>query len=192
MSKPEFFYLVSGRMFRTVKNDVNPIEVYKVFKDENPIIARNQAFNYYQSYIDVLLESLGKEFINHFETEKDLKPFLSSYKRQNVKIAGQTIEDLELDVDCDKGLGISLIMSDSKPFLNAAGHTLYEESQLIHYIDNQFTDFKPYVLDALIYEFSLYQKYGYHCKSYRIDYNVSRELDFSVLRPILKTPIFNY
>lgn len=192
MSKPEFFYLVSGRMFRTIKNETNPIEVYEIFKDENPIIARENAFNYFQSYIDVLLESLGKEYVNHFETEKDLKPFLSSYKRQYVKIGEHVIDDMELDVDCDKGLGISIILSDSKTFLNAVGHTLYEDSQLIHYIDNQFTDLKPYILDALIYEFSLYKKYGYDSKNYRLDYNVSRKLNFPVLKPILKTPIYNH
>jgi len=190
MNKPEFFYLVSGRMFRKVKDETYPIEVNKVFKDKNPIIAREQAFSYYQSYIDVLLESKGKYYINHSKAEEELKPFLSSFNRQYVDLSGQKIEDMVLDVDCDKGLAISLIMSDSKSFLNIAGHTLFEDSHLIHYIDNQFTDLKPYVLDELILEYSLYEKFEYDCKNYKIDFDISGLFEDPILKPILKTPIY--
>ncbi|MFZ4799274.1 MAG: hypothetical protein ACOYMA_17375 [Bacteroidia bacterium] len=190
MDKPEFFYLVNGRMFRKVKDETNPIEVYKVFKDKNPIIAREQAFSYYQSYIDVLLESKGKSYISHSKAEEELRPFLSSFKRQYVELSGQTIEDMALDVDCDKGLAISLIMSDSKSFLNIAGHALFEDSHLLHYIDNQFTDLKPYVLDELILEYSLYEKFGYDCKNYKIDFDISGLFEDPILKPILKTPIY--
>ena len=127
MIKPEFFYQVSGRMFRTVANELNLVEVNEIFKNENPIIAREQAFNYYQDYIDVLLQSKGKSYFSHEETEKELQDFFNSYKKKNVKIAGESIEGMEIDVDCDKGLGISL--EDGTSLQCTKEHKLYTKNR---------------------------------------------------------------
>ena len=63
--KAKFFYLVTGSMFRYKKDETNLIIVDEVFIDDIPIIARENAFNYFQSYIDVLLESRGEVFTTH-------------------------------------------------------------------------------------------------------------------------------
>lgn len=73
-------------MFRTVANELNPVEVNEIFKNENPIIAREQAFNFYQDYIDVLLESKGKSYISHEETEKELQDFLILIRKRILKL----------------------------------------------------------------------------------------------------------
>lgn len=53
----KFFYQVQGTMFRSKGNENDLIEVNEIFKEENPIIARVKAFNHFQSYIEVFLES---------------------------------------------------------------------------------------------------------------------------------------
>ena len=142
-------------------------------------------------YIDVLLESKGKSYISHEETEKELQDFFNSYKKKNVKIGGETLEDMEIDVDCDKGLGISLVIENSKSFVNEAGHTIYEDSHLIHYIDNLFTNNREYILKALLFEYSLYEKYNYKCMNYKIKYDVAEIFQDPLMKNILRTPMYN-
>ena len=160
-----FFYHVNGTMIRSKGNDTNMIEVNEIFKDDNPIIAREKAFKCYQNYIDIFLESKGLQYISHEVTERVLQDFFNSYKKSHFKLAGEIID--EINIDYDKGLTIYLVMENSKL---GEGQTLFEDRLVIHYIDNQFIDIHEHVLNALLQEFTLYEKYGYDYKDYKREY----------------------
>ena len=186
---PKFFYYIRGTMFRSKGSENNLVEVSEVFKDDNPIVAREKAFRVYQNYIDVFLDSKGKSYVSHEETEKVLKDFVSSYRRDFVKIGEQAIGDLEIDVDYDKGMNIFLVMSDSPTLTTREGELYFEDKRLIHYIGNGFMDFKAEVFESLCFEYSLYQKYGYDMMDYKRDYNISSSAKIVSIRSILETPI---
>ena len=186
---PKFFYYIRGTMFRSKGSENNLVEVSEVFRDDNPIVAREKAFRVYQNYIDVLLESKGKSYVSHEETESVLKDFVSSYRRDFVKIGGQAIGDLEIDVDYDKGMNIFLVMADSPTLTTREGELYFEDKRLIHYIGNGFMDFKAEVFESLSFEYSLYQKYGYDIMDYKRDYNTSGSAKKVSIRSILETPI---
>lgn len=55
--KAAFHYIVKAKLIRFIKDgEINFIEFNEKFENSNPIIAREDAFKYYQNYIDVLLE----------------------------------------------------------------------------------------------------------------------------------------
>ena len=150
---PKFFYYIRGTMFRSKGNENNLVEVSEVFKDDNPIVAREKAFRVYQNYIDVFLESKGKSYVSHEETEIVLKDFVNSYRREFVSVGGQVIGGMEIDVDYDKGMNIFMVMSDSPTLTTREGELYFEDKRLIHYIGNGFMDFKAEVFESLVFEF---------------------------------------
>ena len=186
---PKFFYYIRGTMFRSKGNENNLVEVSEVFKDDNPIAAREKAFRVYQNYIDVFLDSKGKSYVSHEETEKVLMDFVSSYRRNFVKIGGQAIEEMEIDVDYDKGMNIFLVMAESPTLTTREGELYFEDKRLIHYIGNGFMDFKAEVFKSLCFEYSLYQKYGYDMMDYKCDYNTSGSPKKLTMMSILDTPV---
>ncbi|MFZ4413587.1 MAG: hypothetical protein ACOYOV_10925 [Bacteroidales bacterium] len=184
---PAFFYQVSGTMIRSKGVELNFIEVDEIYKDNNPIIARENAFNCYQNYIDVFLESKGSKYESHEETSILLQDFFNSYKKAQTKFGDEINE--EIDVDYDKRLNIYMVMADSKIIINHEGEEIYEDKHLIHSINNQFTDYTTYIYDALRLELSLYEKYGYDYKNYKKDYVVSGVFEDHIIKSVLETPI---
>ena len=185
--KAKFFYQVRGTMFRDQHDQTNLIEVDEIFKDDNPILAREKAFNLFQNYIDIFLESRGEVYTTHEAAVIALQDFVNSYKREYFKI--RNIKVLQLHTDFGKGLNICLVMANSKIITTLDGSKFYEDEHLVHYIDNEFDDLKLNVLDELAFEYALYVKYKYDCKNYRKDYDVSGPLEEPVLKSTLATPI---
>jgi len=54
-----FYYEVRTKLIRRMKEsgEIEFLQVEKKFENESPIIARNLAFEHYQNYIDVFLET---------------------------------------------------------------------------------------------------------------------------------------
>jgi len=185
--EPKFFYQISGTLFRTKGSEKDPVEVFKIFKNGNPIIAREEVFNYYQNYIDVFLDSKGKKYKSHEETVKDIQDFVNSYEKKYFKFGGVKIA--ELDIDFDKGLNIYVVMADSKIFTTVEGETIYEDKRLIHRIDNQYDDINMDLFNALCFEYSLYDKNGYYYGNYKRNYDVSGLFEDPIMKSILETPV---
>ena len=185
--EPALFYQVRGTMFRCKGDETNLIEVDEIFKNDNPIIAREKAFQYYQNYIDVFLESKGKVYVSHEETANVIQDFFNSYKKAHTKF-GDELND-EIDVDYDKRLNIYMVMSDSKMITTYGGDQIYEDIHLIHSMNNQFTDYDFYIYKALRLELSLYEKHGYNFKNYKRDYVVSGVFEEHITKSVLETPI---
>ena len=185
--KAKFFYLVSGSMFRYKNDETRLINVDEVFIDENPIVARENAFSYFQSYIDVFLESRGEVFTTHEMAVDMLQDFVNSYTLEYHKTGDVLFK--EINVDFDKGLSICLVLSDAKTITHVDGTKIYLDTHPVHYIDNEFIDQKINVFNSLLFEYSLYSKYNYDCKNYKRVFNISKLAKVVKLVSILDTPI---
>ena len=173
----KFFYLVKGTLYRTKNSDENLIEVNEIFRHDNPIVARQNAFRFYQNYIDVFLQSKGAKYVSYEETVRLLRDFVKSDKKQYFKLGGEIIDTI--DADFDKGLSIFLVMDNSRMHTTLEGEAYYEDKHLIHYLSNGLTDYldsAPAIVRSLIYEHQLYQEMGYDMdgQSHSIEYVSSK------------------
>lgn len=178
----EIHYKIEGTLYRTKGKETNLIKVDEIFEDTNPIIAREKAFSYYQSCIDVLLQGKGKEYLSHKKIIAELTDFFTSGRKHKF------LPDL-VDMDATS-LSIYMVKKTPEIFQNVLGETDHQNKWRIHYIDNQYEDWSAYVLKSLIYEYSTYIKNGYDCKNYvtpcdTLNYFKKRSLQF-----ILQTPLF--
>jgi Putative DNA-binding domain len=72
--KSPFHYVLKTKLIET-DSDGKPIFINseKVFENESPIIAREEAFDYLQNYIDVLLQGLGSKYVSDKQARRALK-----------------------------------------------------------------------------------------------------------------------
>ena len=185
------FYQLKGTMFRSKGNETDLIEVNEIFEDENPIIAREKAFNVYQNYIDVFLQGKEKEYISYEQTVIELQDFTNSYRREFVKIGNKIID--EIDVDFDKGLSIYMVYENSPIYQTVEGEKIYENKLLIHFIENKLSDLVWNVLDNLFEEFKVYELNKYNFKNYKIEIETADPFsNESNVKDYLETPIDFY
>ncbi len=179
-------YLLQGTLFRTQSNFSDLIEINEVFQDKNPILAREQVFSKYQSYVDVFLESQGLVCESNNQVGKELAIFMDSHQELyafNNPVLGQ------LDVDFDKGLFIYLVTDPIDVFTTLEGEKIYNKKHLIHGMNNKPKLFNEFLFSGLQAEFEFYKNNGFSTKDYT--YNVEI-LDFYGNKnsiSILKTPI---
>lgn len=130
-----FHYLVKAKIILSedFNSEMEFLEFEKEFKHENPIIARKEAFEYYQKNIEFLLETKHKKYYS----DQQARTELSHFKDLD--------ESLEFDEDVDL----------SKIFRNGIGVFLYhdEEEDFIHGIgDRWFSTYNP---DQLMYNLEI-------------------------------------
>ena len=166
------FYQVRGTLFRTKQSDENPVIINEIFKDEQPIIAREKAFKCYQNYIDVFAESKGIKSDSFDEYNAKLQDFTNSYSNKIAKVGNVSIGTI--DVDFDKGLNVYLVLNDES-FITKEGELIYENKKLIHSFDNNFIDFTKEILEALKFEYAIYTERGYSCKKFRREISFKNE-----------------
>lgn len=180
-----FFYQIRGTLFRSPQSKYNLVEIDKVFKNKSPIIAREKVFKYYQNYVDVLLESKGRAFINHEKAVDDLQDFVNSYQHETVDAHKGDI----INADFDKGLYIYLIHGDSRTFKTVKGEVVYENKMLIHYFNNKLSDFRGFVFKSLQKEYQLYCENGFNVNDRLMKFNISGNMKLPIYKEVLTTPI---
>ena len=183
----KIFYQVKGAFFRDIFKEDNLVEIDSIFRNENPIIARKQAFNHYQNYIDVFLESKGKKYQSHEQTISDIQDFVNSYNPKFLKVKNRTISKLE--TDWDKGIGIYLVSSTSKVNVTKEGETIYEDKRLIHYLDKNPIDYICDVFENLEYEYLIYNAEKYDCMDFKRTYKFINSIGIETTKSILETPV---
>lgn len=183
----EFYYQLKGTLYRSKNNPEDLIEINEVFKNDSPILARERAFEIYQNYVDVLLESKNLTYASHRETVSAIKDFFSMETDTNplylIEIFG-TIEN-----DLDKGISIYLIMSDSKAFNTLEGELIYEDKIIIHDLNSEIKGLKEVMHTGLLREYQLYKKYDYSCKDYMTSFHSAEKSAKDKYEYILRTPI---
>lgn len=177
----EIYYKVVGALYRFKGNESDLIEIDETFEDENPIVTRENAFECYQNYIDVLLQSKGEEYVYHEKAVAELKDFFVSGRKHKL------LPDL---VDMD-GTNLSIYMVKKTPdSFQAFGETYYQDKWQIHSMDSEFEDWSASILKSLMYEYSIYEKNGYDCKNYVVTCDTLDYFTKRSIQRILETPRF--
>lgn len=124
-------YKVDGFLYRNSNHKDNElITVNKEFKNKNAGIARKEAFSYYKSMIEVLLESKGLQYKNLQQAEEDLKDFYNSNNIiQHPKLLG-----ISYNNDVDKLLTISFTSDEIPPYITKTGIKIYDEEYVVQAI----------------------------------------------------------
>lgn len=186
--KAAFHYIVKAKLIRFIKNgEINFIEVNEKFENSNPIIAREEAFRYYQNYIDVLLEGKGKKYYNDNQARKELTSFIDPGTTSKFKIGE---EEFEISDSLGNGIGVYLVID--KPMQDNSIEDKVGDEYLIHGIGSIGRDDPQGLMDGLNEEFCYYEHYGYDIKDYKKTVNFYEyDIEESELNDILDTP-FNW
>ncbi|MCF8462039.1 MAG: putative DNA binding domain-containing protein [Flavobacteriales bacterium] len=109
-----FHYVVRTKVIKQIKGtgEIDFLEVEKVFENESPIIARNLAFEHYQSYIDVLLKAKGLEYVSDKQTKVDLATFISPNAVSKIQFENSEVEFNSL---FGNGIGVFMIIDFPMP-----------------------------------------------------------------------------
>lgn len=123
----KFHYVVKMKLIRRKKKngDIEFLETEKKFENESPIAAREAAFNYYQNYIDVLLESKQKKYQSDKQAREELKSFIETGTKKKIEIGGEIIE---WNATYGNGIGVFLVPNESigeYPYEREKGKELY-------------------------------------------------------------------
>lgn len=157
--KSPFHYEIRTRFFVTVEDRIVD-EKKEVFKNEEPILAREAVFARYHSYIEVWLESLGKQYIDDITARIEMDRFLGDISDPQY----ETFGDEDDFMPC-LGFGIGIYMIIDKPVPQIS--TFLESGiLLIHGIGPGFWGF-----ESQIYMLSDESQYYQHFKFKTLGYS---------------------
>ena len=176
------FYILRGEAYRSKGVTENTIKLYEEFRNNSPIIARENCFRFYQNYIDVFLDSKEKKCTSHEQAEIDLQDFFNSHQKKHSKWG-------EVDADFGICIQISFVFNDTITHTLRNGIKVYEGEEVIHGIHNRKEDLKEIYFENLLFEYSLYKNMGYEVKNYRKDFDISDVFEEKKIENILATPI---
>lgn len=124
----QLFYIVKGTLYRNSEFDEeNLININREFKNKDPRQARKDAFSYYVSVLEVLLESLGLKYENCKQAEKELKKFYTSNQKTHFKL----LPEIAYNNDVDKLLVISFCIDETKVYKTKTGIKIYDNERII-------------------------------------------------------------
>lgn len=182
---PAIHYIVKAKLIRNIKNNKTDfLEFEGEFVNQDPIIAREQAFNHYQNYIDVLLESKNKEYVSDKDARAHLNSFINTDQGSKI-ILGDS--EIDLYDSYENGLGIYLKIDH--PIENKSIADKIGDEYLIHGIENFCQEDFIVLMDNLLHEFWYYQYFGYSMKDYKEIIHCT--VGDSKIHSILQTP-FNW
>lgn len=162
--KAAFHYAVKVKLIRyETKDDIGFIDFEKFFENENPILARQEAFKEYEEWIDDLYTGMGQA--GAYSTDKqariDLQKFTTPSTKYNVKI-----DENEIDIGNSFGYGIGVYFIIDKPFHQSwESEDMYDKAgdeHLLHGIGTTENYNDPLeISDALNNEIRYYKHYSY-------------------------------
>ncbi len=166
-----FHYVVKARIIRNKKDgEIDFLEFEKEFRNENPIEARNAAFNHYQNYIDVFLENKEKVYESHKQVENELVDFWDSGNKRQLLNTDLYLSDSE-----ENGIGVFFVIDEPISYLNKSSleESFLEEqgeSFFIHGIGGFLfgSDYGGLILN-LGREYEYYKHYNYPTNHQEID-----------------------
>ena len=149
-------YTLEIKIFRYHnKDNVETInEIFTFTNDKNPITARNEAFEKFKSWIDVLLQSLDKPYINDSQLRADLEVYLEAKPTQ----ISQSEDDLKrFSYFVQNGIGIFFTI------INHDADNSQNEKKLIYGIGNwiDYSDDPNDVIWELKEEYEFYKKFKF-------------------------------
>jgi len=180
-----FYYTVKAKLIRFIKNgEIDFLEFSEKFEHENPILAREMAFRYYQNYIDILLQAKGKEYISDSKAREELVSFYDPGTLTKIKF---NEHEFELSDSFGNGIGVYMVINipiKDEPMPDKEG----SEYQ-IHGIGNMGREDPQGLMDGLNQEIEYYNYYNLDTKKYRITVDFYEyDIEESEKNEILKTP----
>lgn len=187
--KPPFHYAVMSRLIRIDTNgEVHFDEITEEFAHKSPIIARNNAFNRYQSYLDVFLEAKNSSYLSYEHASSVLRNFVfPSSKKSNYDRIGN--EDFDQKAKFN-GIGVFLVVNEPVDGISIDPHL---DDLMIHGIGRVGMDDPQSFLFCLIYEYKYYQHYGFDTNNQEMKVRFRWYHDFDtseIIEPtIIQTPL---
>ncbi len=162
--KAAFHYAVKVKLIRyETKEDINFIDFNKVFENENPILARQEAFKEYEEWIKDLYTGIGTtaKYSTDKQARIDLQKFTTPSGKHNVQI-----DENEIDFGNSFGYGIGVCFIIDKPFhQSGVSEDRYDKAgdeHLIHGIGTTENYNNPLeISDALLSEILYYEHFKY-------------------------------
>lgn len=148
-------YIVNGTFYRNKdRREDDLIQIYKEFQNESNQVSRKQAFSYFKSTIEVLLESHNLKFENYKQAEKDLKEFYTSEKIDIHPKLGLNIGSS----DIDKIITISFSELAKPSHTTKTGIKYYDDAKIISAFGYDTESLKDYIYKNLEIENNLILK----------------------------------
>lgn len=157
--KSAIHYVVKGRRLqKDSSNKPNYFEAF--FFDENPILAREKAFSFYQNYATIL-----EEHKLLFQKQLSLPFNFSKYNCENSEIQKYSTADVKYQNPTlfDKGIAIYMITEKPISYMDKTDKKL--DRHLIHGIWNFKENDMLAMINGLIREYGYYAKHKYETKN---------------------------
>jgi hypothetical protein len=154
----------------------------KVFNEEQPIVARSNAFSFFQSIIDVLYEGLGCEYTTDYQARKDLQCYFNSGSRVEL-FSRKGSDKIVISDDIFTGIFLSMVTNaSSESRLTAI--SVFTKTLIYSISHNENDTFSnndiSELLNGLNREASIYQRFP----------SLSENLNFENLYLNSETPLF--
>lgn len=170
-----FHYAVKVKLIRyETEDDIDFINHEKVFKNENPILARQEAFKEFEEWIKDLYSGMEKtgEYLTDKQARIDLQKFTTPSGKHNVQI-----NENEIDFGNSLGHGIGVYFIIDKPFNQSwESEDMYDKSgdeHLLHGIGTLDKYNDPLeISDALNNEILYYEHYNYDKSNFERTANI--------------------
>ena len=154
-----------GKLINNIDYSDALVKMKKEFHNSSPIEARKQAFDYYQSIIDVLYDGLHKKYKDDYQARIDLQYYLNSNNdielgnTTKFKITDDFLNGIEIYMTIDEPLKGKKSRSDNRYCIHG-----------IHYIGypDRLDEDLIVVLKNLFRECRAYTEYNYPTKNQTI------------------------
>ena len=186
--KSAIHYIVKAKLIRFIKDgEINFLEFNEKFESSNPILAREEAFRFYQNYIDVLLEGKNKKYYNDRDARDYLSSFIDPGTSTKIKIGDELVE---FNDAYGNGIGVYLVVD--RPMQDNIFDDKVGDEFLIHGIGHSIWNDPQSLMDSLNHEYDYYQHFGYKTKDYKREVNFYEyDIEEAEINEILDTP-FNW
>lgn len=186
--KAAIHYIVKAKLIRFIKDgEIDFLEFNEKFESSNPILAREEAFRFYQNYIDVLLEGKNKKYYNDRDARENLNSFIDSGTSTKIKIGDELVE---FNDAYGNGIGVYFVVD--RPMQDNIFDDKVGDEFLIHGIGHSIWNDPQSSMDSLNHEYDYYQHFGYEIKDYKREVNFYEyEIEEAEINEILDTP-FNW
>jgi len=155
-----FYYKVKAKvvLYSKESGEIEFLVFEKEFKNDEPIIARESAFEYYQKNIEYFLESKHKKYYSDKQARDELKSF-TEVNANSELIFG--VNPIEYEKAIGNGIGIFLIennLDEEREIRNTDDSGIF-----IHGIGDRWfiQDYPDFIMSDLEVEYELYNKFGY-------------------------------
>jgi hypothetical protein len=180
--KENIFYVVRGHFYRSKCVKENPVKICQTFKNENPVLARQAAFTYYQDYIELLLLNKGLAFESHKKAVEDLQDFFNSFSLEE-ELSG-------VNPDFFVEITISMVIDSNVKIVTSEGLEYYSDEIEIHSFNKKSNDIECQrdYFENLRREAAIYIERNYEIRRTN-SYDISLVFEDPEMLVLLESPI---